>query len=44
MAKKSLSGGKFIESKPKKTSIGHGKRKRGSFKTKSEKAYRGQGC
>jgi len=43
MSKKSLSGGKHIESKPKRTSIGHGKRKRGSFKVRGEKLYRGQG-
>jgi len=43
MASKSLSGGKHIESKPKRTSIGHGKRKRGSFKTHGEKPMRGQG-
>lgn len=43
MASKSLSGGKHIESKPKRTSIGHGKRKRGSFKRNNEKLYRGQG-
>ena len=28
---------------PKKTSIGHGRRKRGSYTVKSEKKYRGQG-
>jgi len=43
MSKKSLSGGKFIEGKPKRTSIGHGKRKSGSFKVHKEKKYRGQG-
>ena len=28
---------------PKRTSIGHGKRKRGSFKLRGKKRYRGQG-
>jgi len=28
---------------PKRTSIGNGKRKRGSFKLKNKKRYRGQG-
>jgi len=31
------------ETVPKKTSIGHGRRKRGSFLWKSKKKYRGQG-
>lgn len=43
MAKKNLSGGKFVEGQPKKTSIGHGRRKRGSFKVRSQKPMRGQG-
>jgi len=42
-ARKSLSNAQTIESTPKKTSIGHGRRKRGSFKVKSQKPYRGQG-
>ena len=42
MAKAFSSGGnKSIESNPKKTSIGNGRRKEGSFKLKSK--YRGQG-
>jgi hypothetical protein len=41
MAKKSLTGTIHKESVPKRTSIGHGRRKRGSFK--KSKAYRGQG-
>tara|TARA_X000000368_G_C23048264_1_gene720120 strand:+ start:2710 stop:2847 length:138 start_codon:yes stop_codon:yes gene_type:complete len=44
MAKAFSSGGnKSIESNPKKTSIGNGRRKEGSFKLKSKKKYRGQG-
>jgi hypothetical protein len=43
MAKKSLTGSSHKEGVPKKTSIGHGRRKRGSFKTRGEKMYRGQG-
>jgi len=31
------------EAIPKKTSIGHGRRKRGSFAWKGKKKYRGQG-
>ncbi len=31
------------EAYPKKTSIGHGRRKRGSFAWKGKKKYRGQG-
>jgi hypothetical protein len=41
MAKKSLSGTIHKEAVPKRTSIGHGRRKRGSFK--KQKQYRGQG-
>jgi hypothetical protein len=42
--KKSLSGGNVhIESKPKRTSIGQGKRKRGSWKVQRKKPMRGQG-
>jgi hypothetical protein len=43
MAKKSLSGSTFVQGKPKRTSIGDGRRKRGSFKVRSQKKYRGQG-
>lgn len=43
MAKKSLSGSPHKEGVPKRTSIGHGRRKRGSFKARSQKKYRGQG-
>tara|TARA_R100001443_G_scaffold15702_2_gene25506 strand:- start:1033 stop:1170 length:138 start_codon:yes stop_codon:yes gene_type:complete len=32
-----------IEAYPKKTSIGNGRRKSGSYKWKSQKKYRGQG-
>ena len=35
--------GKFIQAVKKRTSVGDGLRKRGSFKRKSKKAYRGQG-
>ena len=42
-AKESLTGNKNLETNPKKTSIGHGKRKRGSFKWKNQKKYIGQG-
>jgi len=41
--KKSLMGTQHKESVKKRTSIGHGMRKRGSFKTRSEKKYGGQG-
>lgn len=41
--KKSLSGSVFVEGKPKRTSVGHGRRKLGSFKVRGEKKYRGQG-
>jgi len=41
--KKSLTNAKTIEPTPKKTSIGEGRRKRGSFKVRGEKPYRGQG-
>jgi hypothetical protein len=43
MAKKSLSGNIHKEAVPKRTSVGHGRRKRGSFSVKGEKKYRGQG-
>lgn len=43
MAKKSLSGAPHKDGVPKRTSIGHGRRKRGSFKVRSQKKYRGQG-
>jgi len=39
----STSGQQTIQATPKKTSIGKGRRKRGSFKVKSQKPYRGQG-
>jgi hypothetical protein len=42
-ARKSLTNTVTIESQPKKTSIGNGRRKRGSFKVRSQKKYRGQG-
>jgi hypothetical protein len=42
-AKKSLTGTVHKESVKKRTSIGHGLRKRGSFKAHSEKPNRGQG-
>ena len=32
-----------VESYPKKTSIGNGRRKSGSYKWKGQKKYRGQG-
>jgi len=41
--RKSFTNTKTIEAQPKKTSIGDGRRKRGSFKVKSQKPYRGQG-
>jgi hypothetical protein len=42
-ARKSFTNSKSIEGVPKKTSIGHGRRKRGSFKVRGQKQYRGQG-
>jgi len=36
-------GGRTIKSVKKRTSIGDGLRKRGSFKKRNQKAYRGQG-
>jgi len=35
--------GHVMGDRQKRTSIGNGKRKRGSYKTKGKKAYRGQG-
>jgi len=43
MAKKSLTGAAHKEGVPKRTSIGHGRRKRGSWAVRSQKKYRGQG-
>ena len=43
MYKKSLTSSLPTEAKPKLTSIGNGRRKRGSYKVKRKKAYRGQG-
>lgn len=44
MAKTFSSGGKKnVEANPKKTSIGNGRRKEGSYKWQSKKKYRGQG-
>lgn len=44
MAKSSWNDGKRnTEAIPKKTSIGNGRRKSGSYKWKGEKKYRGQG-
>tara|TARA_R100001082_G_scaffold110947_1_gene92547 strand:- start:1141 stop:1275 length:135 start_codon:yes stop_codon:yes gene_type:complete len=44
MAKRiSVDGQKNIEAYPKKTSIGNGRRKKGSYKWKKQKEYRGQG-
>ena len=44
MAKSSWNDGKRnTEAIPKKTSIGNGRRKRGSYKVKRKKPYRGQG-
>ena len=40
--KVSLDNKKETDSIPKKTSIGHGRRKRGSFSVKGQKKYRGQ--
>jgi hypothetical protein len=36
-------GDKTITPKKKRTSVGNGLRKRGSYKTRGQKAYRGQG-
>jgi len=36
-------GTRSIQAYPKKTSIGAGRRKNGSYKLKSQKKYRGQG-
>ena len=41
--RKSFNNAQTIDSTPKKTSIGHGRRKRGSFKVRGQKPYRGQG-
>jgi len=43
MAKKSLGGSPHIESKPKRTSVGQGKRKQGSWAVQRKKPMRGQG-
>jgi hypothetical protein len=43
MYKKSLTSSLVTEAKPKLTSIGDGRRKRGSYKVKRKKPYRGQG-
>ena len=43
MAKKAWSDSTHVEAKPKLTSIGNGRRKRGSYKVKTKKPYRGQG-
>jgi len=43
MAKKASNESIHKETVPKRTSIGHGRRKRGSFSVKGQKAYRGQG-
>ena len=43
MYKKSWMPNPQIDAKPKLTSIGDGRRKRGSYKVKRKKAYRGQG-
>jgi len=44
MAKSAWTDGKRnIQAIPKKTSIGNGRRKNGSYKLKSQKKYRGQG-
>ena len=42
-ARKTFTNTKTIVATPKKTSIGDGRRKRGSFKVKGQKPYRGQG-
>jgi hypothetical protein len=36
-------GDNVIQPKKKRTSVGNGLRKRGSFKTRGQKPYRGQG-
>jgi len=41
--KKSLTGNAHIESTPKRTSVGQGKRKRGSWTIQRKKPMRGQG-
>ena len=41
--KKTLMGTQHKESVKKRTSIGHGMRKRGSFSNRRQKQYRGQG-
>ena len=43
MYKKSLTSSLVTENRPKLTSIGNGRRKRGSYKVKTQKPYRGQG-
>jgi hypothetical protein len=43
MAKKSLTGQVHKEAVKKRTSIGDGLRKRGSFSKQRKKAYKGQG-
>jgi hypothetical protein len=43
MAKKATTSPQHKEGVPKRTSIGHGRRKRGSFKSRGQKRYRGQG-
>ena len=43
MAKKSLTGAVHKEAVPKRTSVGQGRRKRGSWAKHSEKPSRGQG-
>jgi len=43
MAKKAATGIVHKESVPKRTSIGQGRRKRGSFSVRGEKKYKGQG-
>lgn len=45
MPKKAASGESKLqkETTPKKTSIGRGRRKRGSYAVKGQKPYRGQG-
>tara|TARA_R100000458_G_scaffold36185_2_gene33610 strand:+ start:750 stop:884 length:135 start_codon:yes stop_codon:yes gene_type:complete len=43
MAKKAWLDSPHVEAKPKLTSIGNGRRKRGSYKVKRKKPYRGQG-
>jgi len=43
MAKAWVASNKVSAAVPKKTSIGHGRRKRGSYKWTGKKKYRGQG-